>query len=458
MKIPLAIEGVINKVLHNRYWQLIASQGLTVRGLTLLLFIAYLALDPVSNRSDIISAVATLGLGGVIVLLFGTTILHGSLLKRAFHASVYFPQSSELMRIEARVPIIVVLKTSGIRILPLYLLEIDITWQHEEIETPQINLTGSKLKPRTITFPVTFPHRGNWRLHSIKCTLVDRLGLTHKSWSVSESVTNSQIEVQSPQVNFSDLPILSSSHRAGDSAPDLNNRSGELFDIKQYHPSDGAKRILWKVFARRGELLSRHPEPSFTPEGQVALFCMARTHDDHVASNFLAYLNRLEELQLDIYAGCQGMGDSTVARNKSSAAQLLINSTWNASQANSDSILVEIDKILESLTSLNQQSLISKCIIFIAEERFTTEKSCQEIEAIGRALSIRKIQPVYCVCSQQITPDMGSIAPRTWTTSIQGLFIIREQPNMEFEATSNFYPQFLSKCVSYDWPVLVVNR
>jgi len=99
------------------------------------------------------------------------------------------------------------------------------------------------------------------------------------------------------------VPVLTSSYRAGDLISDANERRGDPFDLKPYHPSDGIKKILWKVYAKTGELISRHPEQSMTPEGQVFIFSVNNVEDDHVCGAALDYTKKLEDLSLDVFSG-----------------------------------------------------------------------------------------------------------------------------------------------------------
>ena len=59
---------------------------------------------------------------------------------------------------------------------------------------------------------------------------------------------------------------------------------GDRADFRSYGPSDPARLILWKAFARTRELLLRVPEPARTPERRPLVYLVAGAGDDAAAA------------------------------------------------------------------------------------------------------------------------------------------------------------------------------
>lgn len=151
---------------------------------------------------------------------------------------------------------------------------------------------------------ILFPHRGLWELESIDFQLSDTLGLSRFTWRAPNTAG---IEVRAETIPIHPLPVVASSSRAGDELSQSRERSGDLFDIKAYDPSDGVKRILWKTFAKSGQLVVRRPEPAVIPEGELALYLVAGPDDDYVAGALQDYLRQLEQNQIVVLFGTDGM-------------------------------------------------------------------------------------------------------------------------------------------------------
>ncbi len=161
-------------------------------------------------------------------------------------------------------------------------------------------LSGKRNSPDTIVFP----HRGYWRVLALSIDLRDALGLVSFRWEIP---VNSAIEVGTNTIPIAPLPIVASSARAGDELQQNMERAGDPFDIKPYDPSDGVKRILWKTFARSGQLVVRRPEPSVIPEGELALYLIAGPEEDFIAGAAQGYLEQLKENNIAVLFGTDGL-------------------------------------------------------------------------------------------------------------------------------------------------------
>lgn len=208
----------------------------------------------------------------------------------------------------ARRPLASGMQLTGTNLLPFFSLRVTRQFAEEGVSSPVHVIRGRAAEEgkRTVVDTVRFPHRGYWTVPGVKFTLRDAFGLTSMAW---EGASNSGIEVHAPTIPIVPLPIVAASSRAGDQMQQSRERSGDLFDIKPYDPSDGTKRILWKTFAKSGQLVVRRPEPAVIPEGEVALYLIAGPEDDHVAGALQGYVDQLEANQIITLFGTDGMSE-----------------------------------------------------------------------------------------------------------------------------------------------------
>lgn len=198
------------------------------------------------------------------------------------------------------------------------------------IDLPYILSSRVRLNPyfEIIQYTISLPHRGEWVLNGVQFELQDKLRLFKANILVQ--ITTS-IVARVPDIETRPIPILSSSVTPGDAYPMSTERLGEPFDLRPYQPGDSMKRILWKTFAKSGELITRQPEFSYTPEGEVLIFCAARTQDDYLASLALKYARDVESFGAKILAGC--LGSKECFHSSESFELGLISSSFNADEA-----------------------------------------------------------------------------------------------------------------------------
>lgn len=151
---------------------------------------------------------------------------------------------------------------------------------------------------------ISFPHRGVWEISSFQLRLCDKFELIAIVWSFSKNIS---IEISAPVIHINPLPVFTSSSRDGELLGKLPNDKGELFNLKPYDVSYGTARILWKIFARTGELVVRAPEPASFPEGRVAIYLIAERDQDYVVACFQDYLRVILEKETSIVFGTDGL-------------------------------------------------------------------------------------------------------------------------------------------------------
>jgi hypothetical protein len=415
------------------------------RTIALLVFILYLLLEPVHLGADVVSASLAYGF---LALLFTTTvalITQGYFMKRALSIAVHPPERAAVSGETARV----VINLTPLRILPGCRLDLSLQTKHPGAQIPTIRVTGFSVTEHRSYADIMFPHRGSWMITSVRCELIDALGLVRFSWDIPQSVA---VEVIPPPASETRLPILSSTQRAGDLVLDTNNRNGDPFDIKPYHPSDGVKKIVWKAYAKRGELLSRHPEASMTPEGHVVMVVMAEKEDDLTCSHALAYIRNLEDLSLDIVVGCLGRGLRDVARDTASAESLLVQSAWDSSPLSLERLQQEISNVTATCQSQHTGLIIAKILIFCAGEHAATAQSRSALYELGAWMESQGIEPIFCLTPpKSLALDKNS---SRLTTAIVSL-ALRSAARPEQAASASEYQSFLTECLRKQWEVYV---
>ena len=277
-------------------------QPLTVRGVLAIALSVFAIRSFGIPEMDLVAAI--LG-GGILALTIGVVLIAlivrfrlGRRLEIEGRFDLADPRSRQ------RTPAGLVLQNSDI---PLYFsLAVRRRFDHDGVLTSTHVATGREGEPgrRHLIDTVEMPHRGLWRLIGIDLSLSDALGFTNLRWFFP---LQTGLEVSALTIPIKPLPIVAASSRSGDQLSLTRDRNGDLFDIKQYDPSDGIKRILWKTYAKSGELVVRRPEPAIIPEGEVVLYLVAQPEDDHVAGALQDYVRQLDLQQITTLFGTDGM-------------------------------------------------------------------------------------------------------------------------------------------------------
>lgn len=279
---------------------IIRWQPFTVRGL-LALTLSMVALKVFAfPESDLVASMIGGGLLGILAICVCTLYFSRFRLGRTLSAQLRFNEHQALSRTSIPAGIIL----SGSRVPPFFSLRVQRKFLHPGAES-YLHLVKGKDngENRHLMDSVSFAHRGYWPVHQLALSLTDSLGLTCLSWTLE---VESGIEVSASTISIRDIPVVAASARAGDQLSETRDRAGDLFDIKAYDPSDGVRKILWKTFAKSGQLVVRRPEPAVIPEGEVAIYLIAATEDDHVAGALQNYLQQLEVNQITILFGTDG--------------------------------------------------------------------------------------------------------------------------------------------------------
>ena len=276
-----------------------------------------------------------------------------------------------------------------------------------EVTSPEHLVRGSNPSKRLID-SVSFPHRGLWELKELNCLIQDPLRLTRQVINVP---VHQNIELSARPLSIAPIPVIAASSRSGDLIQDQSERTGDLFDLKAYDPSDGVKRILWKTYAKSGELIVRHPEPAMLPDGEVAIYLIANKDEDHVAGAFRSYLNELDKNQITVLFGTDGNTEGI--KSKLSEIENTINEVvWTPELG----LGKDFSKYLGALQTSSHSA--RKIIVFSPEERddwfetLTTTASATQKElsivGVSKNLSEMKIEtPNLSVALSKRSMELG---------------------------------------------------
>ena len=433
----------ISHVIHRLRSGLILGP-LTTRSVIGLLLILYLLLGPIQRSTDIVSAALTYAFLIVLSVLVIAAIAHGTLLKKAVVINVLPPHDPAISGTTVRV----FLSIQRARILPFFSLDIALDFEHGGASPALVRVSGLSQAERHTYLDIVFPHRGSWDIRSLKCSLHDVTGFSRFTWQIPLSTA---ITVAPPQVLESRLPVLSSTQRPGEMMIDVFNRQGEPFDIKSYHPSDGVKKIVWKAFAKRGELLSRHPEASMTPEGFVVIFVVAGPEGDTACANAMAYTTSLAKLNLEIIASCEGAHGRSPAHSPEAFKELLIDSVWDTAPKEEGPLRRDAAALLDYCKQLTPSITVSKLLLFSSAERINVPGATQELHNLAEWLSHQGITPVFCLT----TPPVFTESQKTSPLSMLRRLVVAPEPSQNSAVSGETYNNFLSSCLHRQWEVHV---
>ena len=361
------------------------------RAVILLTFTFFLLLGPIPNRADIIAAVLAYSFLSFVCATTLTTLVFGHLARKNidFQLLVDGSSSSHSRFPLSFKPLSLLFRISQLTLPPFFHLRVEVSFMQYGVKGSTHLVVGALRHPRHFEELIKFPHRGRWDALQTSFSLEDQFGLSSYCWTEPCPKT---IMLSAGSSEESSLPVLSSSFRTGDESPHTEERLGEPFDLKPYHPSDGMRKLLWKVYAKTGELISRHPERSMTPEGRVALFVLAEKQHDHLCAQALSYIEKLDDLNIELLVGCLGINEGSFATTPEQSEQLFMDSVWNATLVNAQE---EIASFIQAATSNDPNSSLSQVVIFVDSMQ---DKSCnvsQIVENIGTSLEQLSILPTY---------------------------------------------------------------
>lgn len=324
---------------------------LTVRAVALLslatLAIRYFAVP----ENDLVASIVGGAAVGLAVFLLVFAFAHRLKTGRALRAECHFDHFNAFTG--RQIPAGIVLQGSDV--WPFFFLTVTRQFEHQGFQSPVHIIRGQEFKDirRHIIDAVSFPHRGMWVLPYLEVSLSDIFGLTKFSWRLP---LDTAVEVSPELLPIRPLPIVASSSRPGDELNFARERTGDPFDIKPYDPSDGISRILWKQYAKHGELVVRRPEPALIPEGEVAVYLIANREEDYVAAAAKNYIQQLSAQDITVLFGTDALSGPTAAftSNVEDISHSINQNVWADFVGTGSGFRRYVDSLLEASFMLHQ--------------------------------------------------------------------------------------------------------
>ena len=280
-----------------------------------------------------------------------------------------------------------------LRLFPFIQLRLNPVFKDSHFQPAPTIVRLQQQRTGQLPLSINFPHRGIWKIDHISCQLEDILGLTRFHF---KAATPTELAVEPSLIPRKTLPLVVSSIIPGDELTAHEERLGDYYDLKKYHPSDGAKKIVWKIYAKTKELVSRHPEQSASPSGEALVYCLAGPNDDETARRCLDYLEQINEHDLKIAFDCLGNRHGE-ARDLPTAIQHCLSAVWSSKHKE--------DKIFDHINSLISRPAAKSGSVQVKELALFTPHNNKLTQEITKQLAKRGIRLQYFYDKAKISQD-----------------------------------------------------
>lgn len=392
----------------------------TLQGFVLLLFGISMVIGPASQHSDLIAAVIGYSLLILVPIMSIGTLYAGWRMASRIRIRITYSTAAapgaaaeDFTRPRSQRPFSLCLRLSETSLPPLFSLSLTPQFS-QEASTATWKITGQIRAGKDIEQSLSMPHRGYWTLSHVDCTVQDSFGLSKFSWQF-QLHPSLRIPIFPEESPSQQIPIHTSNTTSGTEQIELQNRGGDLFDVKRYHPADGARRILWKVYAKSGELLSRHPEPSMRPEGTVSTLVLAGKNDDDLCSIVLTYLQGLEDDGLAFSLATDGhmkasIGEHAIATSRVEAENVFLSTVWDSDQTTTEERIKTVQQLSESQRA-HQNSSLRLITVFVSIERLREASFMSEALELQAWLQEQHIESFWIILDSQMTEEAKDKAP-----------------------------------------------
>lgn len=353
---------------------------ITFRGLATLLLAAYLLVGPGAGQSDIIAGVFGLTLLIAAIICIALFTYNFNKVRKSLTLSLRPEQNRELHAAEN---IRIFFKISKLYLLPLFELNIKTVFRDSTEIFQPIFINRNLAADTEEILNWKFPHRGIWQVEKFVVTFRDRLGFFELKRNFSNSC-GATIDILPARQRLNSLPLIVSAYAPGDSLPIPDKPQGDYYELKKHQPADGSKKIVWKIFARTGELITRHPEETVSPEGKTVIFLLADKQGDDAAFAALEYAKKLEQEKIEILASCSGNQSGLPASNANQFSQQILESVW---RANSNPLIN-----LKQLTEEAQRKFQLENLVIFCQSRISPDLTAKYLEVLKFAGSFN------CTC------------------------------------------------------------
>jgi hypothetical protein len=342
------------------------------------------------SKQDLIISTIILSFAGITAITGIITVIYGIYLrkKQPFQTNISGTNFSTNEQVSLN------LVLPNVKLLPGYMIIANLAFSENIISILPVK---AKLKNNSLKWEIviSLPHRGEWKVTSCSIFLRDFLGLTNFKITKDTNLFPIINVFPQPKTNQT-IPCLFEGIQRGDDISYQGTRNGDYFDLKAYQPSDGIKRIVWRAYARSGQLMSRIPEPTIQITGRLHLFIYALRPDDDVVAAVIKYLSDVEPFGTSWIATCLGAGGRYTSDNIEEILNLCLTSTWNSESAKPE------QELKSFVDNLYQESVVGSTIVIAIQDTRLIEKSFQKIiNNFGDFLQSKGITPKLLIAETQ---------------------------------------------------------
>jgi hypothetical protein len=181
-------------------------------------------------------------------------------------------------------------------VIPWWFPLVQCTWRWHNPKMPiEIKDAGER---------VVFPRRGHWLKVEREFWISDLFGICRIRFT-HESNIDLLVEANTGKL---EAPIFALGMQdGGDIAHPMGKPYGDRVDIRAYAPGDPVRYILWKIYARTGELVVRNPEKALQPAERILAYLISSNRDSASAGAAQATINA-QGSRADWKFGADGSG------------------------------------------------------------------------------------------------------------------------------------------------------
>jgi hypothetical protein len=226
------------------------------------------------GRADYVVQLASCVALALVAVALLSVVVGAVLTHRAFKKHLERSAERGELGFEARRGFLAFLKMPAFSYLPL--IELSWTWQSPEDFAITLAKIDGKLQEHVETW-------GRQRAEEIvrRFVIEDSFGLARIVLRRSER----RIVRVLPWTGMLDTSPMLRSLSGGEDVPHpLGQLTGDRVDIRRYVPGDPLRLMLWKVFARTGELMVRTQERSIAPSVRIVAYLVAALGDEPPAA------------------------------------------------------------------------------------------------------------------------------------------------------------------------------
>ena len=454
MQIPQKAKNIISTPLRFAklpFFTLLKKINLiSFRTIILLLLLTWFVLGPAIREADIIATILSFSLLFFIVIIFLLVLINGLLIKKKLKIDITPPNHNLKNSLHSGENSKFLIKIEPLTILPFLLLKIKISFKSSDLKCITHIIKGNSKRVRFLEEKIVFPHRGIWIIERINFSFEDCTGLFCIKWQLDEEQVNQSIKVAPPHLHETSFPIISSYQRSGSEISQTHKREGDYYDLKQYHPSDGMKKIVWNIYAKSRELVSRHPEQSMSPEGKTVIFSMPGKNEK-LCALLLAYIKKISDLNLEVYSATVG-SPSEIAYSHNQTKDLLIKTAWKAIDIDFNEAKNDFDTFINKFKK-ETKGYPNKIAIFLSSQKLNNKEDVKD--AISFIENIEKLSLIPVLFIDRISGEFSNNQEQSLINKVGGkiknLFLNLERTSQSDK--SEYYNQFLTLCSNNNWQI-----